>query len=77
MTIEFRSFFNQLVCKWDVPKTVNYMGKEVQINRQIMRRIQLSPRGEIIPGQAHKLGGKRRWNELVEQWESMKPEFML
>jgi len=60
MTIELRKDRNHLVCSWEEPVRAVFQGKEVTIRRKLMRRLKLSPNGQVIASELSKLGSRKR-----------------
>ena len=60
MTIELRKEQKHLICSWIEPTKAVFQGKTVTIRRKKMRRLKVTPGGEIIPSELTKLGSHER-----------------
>ena len=60
MSLEIKKDGKYLVCSWKEPRRSIFQGREVTINRLLVRRLKLTPTGNVRKSELSKLGNSKR-----------------
>lgn len=72
MTIEIKKDRKHLVCSWEEPKKTVFQGREVIVQRLLMRRLKLKANGDVRASELSKLGSRARERAVRQELARLK-----